>query len=395
MANGTTEDVGAGDALDLRSDFGEIAEAYAGLTDSPTATTGTDAEDAPTSGAASDATASRDDGATDATTASEESDQPDESAPDGESETQDAVPADEPFTYTFKGEAKPVEGMAVIPGHGAIVDLDTLPKLQQRLSEADFTREQASQFRTQLADWTARIQYRTDDGRQLQGPDAYQASRLEAQMANAVNKVLWNAVFSGDPQRLVQLATDPAQLEILRRDAQLAAINGMQEANAAWGRAAHEAQQSTQSSQTTQQVIASTAQWLAQSEFGTLPAPVAQQVAEDFQQFAGSIVRDPRTPEERQIAASDPVLPGKVVDLAAMRAAYQRAAQRVQQAAATGKAQSFNAPVQQQNGRKVQPGQKPKPNPAHRDTPAEPGTYKEARDDWKKALRNELDGVHF
>src|SRR5262245_46244029 len=50
---------------------------------------------------------------------------------------QAALPERQPLNYTVDGQPRAFEGGFIIPGHGAIISNEALPRLQDRLQQAD------------------------------------------------------------------------------------------------------------------------------------------------------------------------------------------------------------------------------------------------------------------
>lgn len=113
-------------------------------------------------------------------------DSPTTDADDGESLVASAIP----FAYRVNGEERTFDDLKVIPGKGAVITDDALPKLQQRLSERDAlyeTSQQQYQKYQQLESLTAFKTVGPDGTEQiLTGAPALEAQRVTMARTEAI-----------------------------------------------------------------------------------------------------------------------------------------------------------------------------------------------------------------
>lgn len=103
-----------------------------------------------------------------------------------------------PLTYTVDKEQRTFEDIKVIPGVGAVISADALPKLQQRLSQADHLYERSQQeYRDRQAmDAITTWRVRGDDGAEktLTGRDGIEAQRVAHAQTTAALQTLSEAL---------------------------------------------------------------------------------------------------------------------------------------------------------------------------------------------------------
>lgn len=122
------------------------------------------------------------------------------------SDDPDPLASAQSLTYTVNGQSRTYDDIKVVGEHGAIVDLDALPKLQQRLAERDHLYEQNQKAYTdfqqleRLTAWTRP----GADGKpeELKGSAALEALRLDnAQKQAAIATAV--SVFRDSPLKFV------------------------------------------------------------------------------------------------------------------------------------------------------------------------------------------------
>lgn len=158
-----------------------------------------------------------------------------------------ASPDEDPFagstalTYVVNGETRTFDDIKVLKDYGAVIPLDALAKVQQRLSERDHLYErsqqqhQQSQVFDKLTQWTTKDQ--TGKEITLTGREAIQALRVEhAEKTAALSELV--GAFKGPPADYLildkdgNLAWNDAMLEHLSLRAQLSERNAADQVRA-------------------------------------------------------------------------------------------------------------------------------------------------------------------
>lgn len=165
-------------------------------------------------------------------------------APDkeGEQATAEAAPAVDPLagatplSYVVNGETRNFEDIKVIPGQGAVITADALPRLQQRLSERDHLFETGRAQYKALTDLEKATEWkeRNPDGTEqtLTGLQAIEATRVTLGRTLASLQLITNAIRDPEQfQRLVgvdangNLVPDAREIQYLLTRADLAEVN--------------------------------------------------------------------------------------------------------------------------------------------------------------------------
>jgi len=224
----------------------------------------------------------------------EKEEQPKEQQPDQEQQpgqqpaTDQALPERQPLNYTVDGQARAFEGGFIIPGHGAIISNDALPRLQDRLQQADRLVAQNQTLYNQTQEFT-----------KLGGRAGYDKLNAEKAMLDASATLLLKAL--SDENTLISLATDPIARQQLIKEVHLTAREAQQLAQrTAIETAARDQQQSTVASQT-QTAIHNAVGYLAQNLPGLTVEDIAS-VRSHAARMHAAIVR-PATPDEAREAS--------------------------------------------------------------------------------------------
>src|SRR5262245_46171222 len=251
--------------------------------------------------------------------------QPGEQRPDQQPAT-DALPERQPLNYTVDGQPRAFEGGFIIPGHGAIISNEALPRLQDRLQQADRLVAQNQSLYQQTQEFT-----------KLGGRAGYDKLNAEKAMLDASATLLLKAL--SDENTLISLATDPIARQQLIKEVHLTAREAQQLAQrTAIETAARDQQQSTVASQT-QTAIHNAVGYLAQNLPGLTVEDIAS-VRSHAARMHAAIVR-PATPDEAR-EASVPVgspiidlnlLGSLLEDRHALRQSMTQQLQRLQDAA--------------------------------------------------------------
>lgn len=140
------------------------------------------------------------------------------------------------FDYVVNGETRKYEDIKVIPGQGAVITADALPRLQQRLSERDHLFETGKAQYKALTDLEKASEWkeRAPDGseRTLTGLQAVEASRVQLGRTLAALQTLSSSLQ--DPEKFGRLVSvdangrivpDAREIENLLTRADLAEVN--------------------------------------------------------------------------------------------------------------------------------------------------------------------------
>lgn len=201
-----------------------------------------------------------------------------------------------PFKYQVDGQEVAFDGIEEIPGEGALVSLDALPRLRDRLQTADRLGPQVQQYQQTLN----RFQ-------KVGGFERMEQLEANANVLVGIGKTLLDLLTDeavteeGYPARLAKLATDPEaranlldRLDILTQKAEMegrgkfkAALSGMEQAG----------QEESARGQVIHGAVSEMAAAVARNmNIQLLPEDVAE-AEQVFAQFADSIYR-PATAEE-------------------------------------------------------------------------------------------------
>src|SRR5215510_12219498 len=201
--------------------------------------------------------------------------------------TDQALPERQPLNYTVDGQSRAFDGGFIIPGHGAIISNDALPRLQDRLQQADRLVAQNQVLYQQTQEYT-----------KLGGRAGFDKLVAEKAMLDASATLLLKAL--SDENTLVALATDPIARQQLIKEIHLTAREAQQLAQRTASEAvARDTQQSTIASQT-QTAIHNAVGYLAQNFQGLTEQDIAT-VRSHAARMHAAIVR-PATPDEAREA---------------------------------------------------------------------------------------------
>ena len=232
-------------------------------------------------------------------------------------------PERQPLTYTVDGQQRSFDGAFVLPGLGAVISNEALPRLQDRLQQAD-----------RLVAQNQVLYQQSNEFSKLGGRAAFDKLSADKAMLDASATLLLRAL--SDEATLVTLATDPVarqqlikEIHITAREAQFNATNLARETYA------RETEQSS-TAQRTQTAIHNAVGALAQ-EFSGLTEDDISMVRSHASRMHAAIVR-PATPEEAREANVQvgapiidlPILHALLADRHALRATAVEQAKRSQ-----------------------------------------------------------------
>jgi hypothetical protein len=213
------------------------------------------------------------------------------------SETQPAaLPEHTPLTYKVDGQDRSFEGGFIVPGHGAIITADALPKLQDRLQQAD-----------RLVQQNQSLYQRTQAYEKLGGVAGYQKLAADRALLDASATLLLKAL--GDETTLVALATDPVARQQLIKEIQLTAREAQWTAQNLFRETAAKEQEASQSAWRMQTAIHNAVGSLAQ-QFDGLTADDVTAVRTYALKMHAALIR-PATPDEAReanVAVGAPIL---------------------------------------------------------------------------------------
>ena len=207
----------------------------------------------------------------------------------------------EPLTYNVNGQKATFDGGFIIPGHGAVITADALPKLQDRLQQADRLVAQNQQLYRQV-----------QQHEKLGGTAAYEKLQGEKALLDASAVLLLRALT--DENTLIALATDPVARQQLLKELDLTSREAQWKAQASFRESGAQEQQAETSARNTQTAIHNAVGHLAQ-EFPGLTAEDINAVRAHAGRLHTAIVR-PATPAEAREANVQPGAP--VIDLPAL-----------------------------------------------------------------------------
>ena len=150
-------------------------------------------------------------------------------------DSESLVAAAVPFSYRVNGQERTFDDLKVIPGKGAVITDDALPKLQQRLSERDTLYENSQQQYQKYQQLESLTAYKTvgADGKEqvLTGAPAIEAQRVTMARTEAIlntiaevfdNPNLFRSLLMVNEQN--QVVADPNALSNLTTRAENAAM---------------------------------------------------------------------------------------------------------------------------------------------------------------------------
>lgn len=186
-------------------------------------------------------------------------------SPDSTALDPDPLATATPLTYTVNDQQRTFEDIKVLPGHGAIVPMEAVPKLQQRLSERDHLYETSQQAyqQTQALERLTAWNVKGPDGqdRTLTGREALEARSISHARTAAALETL-SAVLQ-DPAQFASLVTvneqgqivpDAVALQHLITRSELAEVNAERMVQRHYATLAQAVQQSVQQEQSAAQM---------------------------------------------------------------------------------------------------------------------------------------------
>jgi hypothetical protein len=202
-----------------------------------------------------------------------------------------------PFKYQVDGQEVGFDGIEEIPGEGAIVSVEALPRLRDQLQRADHLSRQIGQY-TQVVD---RFQ-------KVGGFERMEQLEANAAVLQAVGQKFLEILSEegaktedGYPAALAELATDPRaralmlrELDVLTRDAEMRAKGTFHSTMQGVDRAG---QEGTARTQAITGAVQEMAQAITKAYGVTLAADDLAEAQQVFGQFAESIYR-PATAQE-------------------------------------------------------------------------------------------------
>ena len=252
-----------------------------------------------------------------------------------------------PFTYAVDGQAKTIDGIREIPGHGAIVEAQALGTLKDRLQKADRLDDanRALYQKTQA--------YETVEYQGKTGMAAIEAAIVDnAKLSRALTVLV---PYLESEEGRIALATDPqGTLQYLTRELGLTARETEFQTRQSFGQKIRAAETQQQESTTLAQqaetaITQSISHWAQQ--FPALTAQDKDAATQYLRRIQSSVIR-PATPEEAQQVGVKPgerivdhtLVHGYLANLASLRAEAQKATQTASEAAkAAQKASQENA----------------------------------------------------
>lgn len=216
--------------------------------------------------------------------------------PSTQSET-DKPPELQPLGYSVNGQTKTFDGGYVVPGQGAVITNEALPKLLDRLQQADHLHELNQQLYRQVQE----IQ-------KLGGRDAFGQLTAQRAMLDASATLMIKAM--NDPKVLAQLATDPVARAQMFKELQLVAKETEINATNQFREQITREQAATQNQADVQATVRDVIGRMAPQYTGLLPDDV-EVIQQQAARMLPAIFR-PATPEEARIA-NPPVQPGQTI----------------------------------------------------------------------------------
>lgn len=133
----------------------------------------------------------------------------------------DALKDAKPLEYTVDGATRQFEGIYVIPGQGAIIDPDVLPKVQDRLQQAD-----------RLVEQNRQLYQSTQEYQRIGGREAYEKLVATNALLDRAATIMLNAIQN--EEQLLLLATDVGARQHLLRELDLSGREASNAARAKW-----------------------------------------------------------------------------------------------------------------------------------------------------------------
>lgn len=196
-------------------------------------------------------------------------------------------PERQPLTYTVNGQQRSFDGGFIVPGYGAVIANEALPKLQDRLQQAD-----------RLVEQNQRLYQATQEYQRLGGRGGFDKLTADKAMLDASATLLLRALT--DEATLVTLATDPVARQQLVKEIHLTAREAAYNATTQARELVAREQAQGQTEWRTQTAIHNAVAQLAQ-EFSGLMEEDVQAVRQHASRMHTAIVR-PATPAEAREA---------------------------------------------------------------------------------------------
>lgn len=284
----------------LAEAFGELASGLVELEDGAAPTTSTPSDKAPgtaivpadknnasTSPALTKdnpATPTKPETAPDSSTSAAQADLGADKAKD---ETAELLAGSKPLQYVVDGAAKTFDGVHEWEGGGAVILADALPKIKDRLQQAD-----------RLVVQNRALYETAQQYERIGGMKAFSDLKSQNAVLDASGSILLKAIQ--DEATLITLATDPAAREQLIREVKLAAREAQMNATTAFQQETAKIAEQRQSAGQTQTAIANAVSQLAR-QFDGLTAADVEAVKNHALRVQSAIVR-PATPDEARAA---------------------------------------------------------------------------------------------
>lgn len=199
----------------------------------------------------------------------------------------DPLAGSKPLSYIVDGETRTIDGVHEYEGGGAVIMAEALPKIKDRLQQAD-----------RLVAQNRSLYAQSQEYERLGGVQGIQQLRAEKAVLDASGTILLRALT--DPNTLVALATDPAAREALLRDVRLSAREAHSEARERFQTEVSQATAQRTAASHTQTAIGNAVGQLARS-FDGMTAEDVQAVRNHALRVQSAIVR-PANPDEARAA---------------------------------------------------------------------------------------------
>lgn len=200
---------------------------------------------------------------------------------------EDPLAGSKPLTYAVDGEIRTMDGVHEYEGGGAVILADALPKIKDRLQQAD-----------RLVAQNRALYDTTQEFQRLGGAQAFAALQAEKAVLDASGTILLRALT--DPNMLVTLATDPAAREMLVREIRQSAREAHSNAREQFQTEATQFTAQRNAAGQTQTAIGNAVSQLARS-FEGLTTEDVQAVRSHALRVQSAIVR-PANPDEARAA---------------------------------------------------------------------------------------------
>lgn len=200
-----------------------------------------------------------------------------------------------PLTYTVNGETRTFDGVYVKAGFGAIIDNDALPKIQDRLQQAD-----------RLVETNRQLYAQSQEFQQVGGRQGVEDLVAKNAMLNRSASLLFDALQN--EETLLALATDPVARQHLLRELQLSGREALDGARGQFRQGFTDAARVATVASQTQTAITGAVSELAKQFPGLTTDDVAA-VRAHAGRVQSAIVR-PATPDEARVAG---VRPGELI----------------------------------------------------------------------------------